>query len=138
MFRWQPVDSRATALVIGEDRSAHWLRIHAGEPAGLVLLDVPAGQELMSATDVAELAWDSPGNVEHVLAVITVTGIRVIGSRCSALGDAGPGGRPRGRQSRAVTSHPPAAEATPARGSRSGSVLTAASRARGWLHRPAR
>lgn len=55
---------------------------------------MPAGQELMSATDVAELAWDSPGNVEHVLAVITVTGIRV-GGRCSALGDAGPGGRAR-------------------------------------------
>jgi pimeloyl-ACP methyl ester carboxylesterase len=44
----------------------HYAGRHSHEVAGLVLLDVPAGQARMSATDVAELAWDSPGNVEHV------------------------------------------------------------------------
>ena len=44
----------------------HYTGRYPGEVAGLVLLDVPAGQARMSATDVAELAWDSPGNVEHV------------------------------------------------------------------------
>jgi pimeloyl-ACP methyl ester carboxylesterase len=43
---------------------------HAGrypdEMAGLVLLDVPPGQAQMSAADVAELAWNRPGKMEHV------------------------------------------------------------------------
>jgi pimeloyl-ACP methyl ester carboxylesterase len=42
---------------------------YPGEVAGLVLLDVPAGQARMSAADVAELAWDSPGNLAHVVYV---------------------------------------------------------------------
>jgi pimeloyl-ACP methyl ester carboxylesterase len=44
----------------------HYAGRYPGEVAGLVLLDVPAGQARMSAADVAELAWDSPGNLEHV------------------------------------------------------------------------
>jgi pimeloyl-ACP methyl ester carboxylesterase len=44
----------------------HYTGRYPGEVAGLVLLDVPAGQARMSAADVAELAWDSPGNGEHV------------------------------------------------------------------------
>ena len=37
-----------------------------GEVVGLVMLDVPAGQMNWSDADVAELAWDNPGNPEHV------------------------------------------------------------------------
>jgi pimeloyl-ACP methyl ester carboxylesterase len=34
--------------------------------AGLVMLETPQGQARMSAKDVRELAWDNPGNDEHV------------------------------------------------------------------------
>jgi pimeloyl-ACP methyl ester carboxylesterase len=44
----------------------HYAGRHPGEVVGLVLLDVPAGQATMPAADVAELAWDNPGNPEHV------------------------------------------------------------------------
>jgi pimeloyl-ACP methyl ester carboxylesterase len=44
----------------------HYAGRYPGEVVGLVLLDVPAGQARMSAADVAELAWDNPGNPEHV------------------------------------------------------------------------
>jgi pimeloyl-ACP methyl ester carboxylesterase len=44
----------------------HYAGRYPDEVAGLVLLDVPPGQAKMSAADVAELAWDSPGNIEHV------------------------------------------------------------------------
>jgi hypothetical protein len=44
----------------------HYAGRYPDEVVGLVLLDVPAGQATMSASDVAELAWDNPGNHEHV------------------------------------------------------------------------
>jgi pimeloyl-ACP methyl ester carboxylesterase len=44
----------------------HYTGRYPGDVVGLVLLDVPAGQATMSAADVAELAWDNPGNQEHV------------------------------------------------------------------------
>jgi len=39
---------------------------HPNEVAGLVMLDVPRGQAKMSAEDVKALAWDAPGNPEHM------------------------------------------------------------------------
>ena len=44
----------------------HYAGRYPGEVAGLVLLDVPAGQARWSAAEAAELAWDSPGNLAHV------------------------------------------------------------------------
>jgi len=37
----------------------HYAGRYPGEVAGLVLLDVPAGQAHMSAADMAELAWEA-------------------------------------------------------------------------------
>jgi pimeloyl-ACP methyl ester carboxylesterase len=39
---------------------------HPDQVAGLVLLDTPPGQAKMSAQDMRDLAWNSPGNPEHV------------------------------------------------------------------------
>ena len=44
----------------------HYAGRYPAEVVGLVLLDVPAGQATMSPSDVEELAWDNPGNPEHV------------------------------------------------------------------------
>ena len=44
----------------------HYAGRYPAEVVALVLLDTPAGQATWSAADVAELAWDNPGNVEHV------------------------------------------------------------------------
>jgi hypothetical protein len=44
----------------------HYAGRHPEEVVGLVLLDVPPGQAHMSAVAVVELAWDNPGNHEHV------------------------------------------------------------------------
>jgi pimeloyl-ACP methyl ester carboxylesterase len=44
----------------------HYAGRYPGEVAALVLLDTPAGQATWSAADIAELAWDNPGNHEHV------------------------------------------------------------------------
>jgi hypothetical protein len=39
---------------------------HPDQVVGLVLLDTPPGQAKMSARDMRDLAWNSPGNFEHV------------------------------------------------------------------------
>jgi thioesterase domain-containing protein len=46
---------------------------HPKEVAGLVMLDVPAGQAKMSAEDVKALAWDAPDNPEH-MAYVAIEG----------------------------------------------------------------
>lgn len=44
----------------------HYAGRYPAQVAGVVMIETPAGQVKMSATDVKELAWDSPGNSEHV------------------------------------------------------------------------
>ena len=34
--------------------------------SGVVMIETPAGQATMSASDVKDLAWNAPGNSEHV------------------------------------------------------------------------
>jgi pimeloyl-ACP methyl ester carboxylesterase len=57
-------------LLVGQSGGGFNVYQYAGrypdEVVALVLLDTPAGQATWSAADVAELAWDNPGNVEHV------------------------------------------------------------------------
>jgi len=44
----------------------HFAGRHPEDVAGLVLIDTPPGQARMSSRDIRELAWDAPGNTEHV------------------------------------------------------------------------
>jgi alpha/beta hydrolase fold len=44
----------------------HYAGRHPDQVVGLVLLDTPPGQAKMSAQDRVDLAWDNPGNPEHV------------------------------------------------------------------------
>ena len=44
----------------------HFAGRYPDDVAGLVLIDTPPGQATMSSRDVEELAWDAPGNTEHV------------------------------------------------------------------------
>jgi pimeloyl-ACP methyl ester carboxylesterase len=57
-------------LLVGQSgggfNAYHYAGRYPGEVAALVLLDTPAGHATWSAADVAELAWDNPGNHEHV------------------------------------------------------------------------
>ena len=57
-------------ILVGSSGGGFNVYQHAGrhpkEVAGLVLLDVPRGQAKMSAEDVKALAWDAPGNPEHM------------------------------------------------------------------------
>jgi pimeloyl-ACP methyl ester carboxylesterase len=57
-------------ILVGSSGGGFNVYHHVGrypkEVAGLVMLDVPAGQAEMSAEDVKELAWDAPGNPEHM------------------------------------------------------------------------
>ncbi len=57
-------------ILVGSSGGGFNVYHHAGrypkEVAGLVMLDVPAGQAEMSAEEVKELAWDAPGNPEHM------------------------------------------------------------------------
>ena len=57
-------------ILVGSSGRGFNVYQHAGrfpkEVAGLVMLDVPRGQAKMSAEDVKALAWDAPGNPEHM------------------------------------------------------------------------
>jgi pimeloyl-ACP methyl ester carboxylesterase len=57
-------------LLVGQSGGGFNAYDYAGrypdEVVAVVLLDVPAGRATWSAADVAELAWDNPGNLEHV------------------------------------------------------------------------
>jgi pimeloyl-ACP methyl ester carboxylesterase len=57
-------------LMVGQSgggfNAYHYAGRHPAEVVALVLLDVPAGQATWSAADIAELAWNNPGNPEHV------------------------------------------------------------------------
>jgi pimeloyl-ACP methyl ester carboxylesterase len=57
-------------ILVGSSGGGFNVYQHAGrfpkEVAGLVMLDVPRGQAKMSAEDVKALAWDAPGNPEHM------------------------------------------------------------------------
>jgi hypothetical protein len=57
-------------LLVGQSGGGFDVYHYAGryptDVAALVLLDVPAGQATMPPADVVELAWDNPGNKEHV------------------------------------------------------------------------
>lgn len=44
----------------------HYAGRYPAQVAGLVMIETPVGQAKMSAKDVKELAWDAPGNNEHV------------------------------------------------------------------------
>ncbi|MGI8531142.1 MAG: hypothetical protein ACR2KO_16900, partial [Geodermatophilaceae bacterium] len=44
----------------------HYAGRYPAQVAGVVMIETPAGQAKMSARDVRELAWNSPGNSEHV------------------------------------------------------------------------
>ncbi len=63
-------DVTAPYVLVGSSGGGFDIYHHAGrhpeEVAGLVMLDVPAGQATMSPADVVALAWDAPGNPEHV------------------------------------------------------------------------
>ena len=57
-------------ILVGSSGGGFNIYQHAGrhpkEVAGLVMLDVPAGQAKMSAEDVKALRWDAPDNPEHM------------------------------------------------------------------------
>ena len=44
----------------------HYAGRYRDQVSGVVMIETPAGQATMSASDVKDLAWNAPGNSEHV------------------------------------------------------------------------